>query len=49
MLRSHRTDAHPARATTASARTVERVARQTLRLARLATGDYDSADVGTDA
>ena len=31
------------------AQATRRVARQTLRLARLATGDYDSADVGTDA
>ena len=30
------------------AQATRRVARQTLRLARLATGDYSSADVGTD-
>ena len=31
------------------AQATRKVARQTLRLARLATGDYGSADVGTDA
>ena len=31
------------------ARATRRIARQTLRLARLATGDYSTADVGTDA
>lgn len=30
------------------AQATRRVARQTLRLARFATGEYDSADVGTD-
>ena len=31
------------------ARATRRIARQTLRLARLSTGDYSTADVGTDA
>ena len=32
----------------ADAQATRKVARQTLRLARLATGDYSTADVGTD-
>ena len=31
------------------ARATRRIARQTLRLARLATGDYSTADAGADA